>query len=49
MSDHDRPAGKGRDIYSEITSQLVAAIEADPGCVSAPNRGSDSLLMQLAD
>lgn len=46
MSIHSRPVRK--DIYSEITNQLVAAIEADPGKPCLPwRRASGPLFMPV--
>jgi antirestriction protein ArdC len=44
MSDHVRHAAKRQDVYSEITSQLIAAIEADPGKPALPWRRSSGPL-----
>ena len=44
MSDHNHPHGKRQDIYSEITSQLVAEIESDPGKAALLWRGSSGPL-----
>ena len=42
------PGGKRQDIYSEITSQLVAAIESDPGKPTLPwRRSSGPLFMAV--
>lgn len=48
MSDRASQSTKRRDIYSEITSQLIAAIEADPGKPSLPwRRASSPLFMPV--
>jgi antirestriction protein ArdC len=44
MSRQDHPAAKRQDIYSEITSQLIAAIEANPGTPALPWRKSSGPL-----
>jgi antirestriction protein ArdC len=44
MSDHVHRAAKRQDIYSEITSQLIAAIEANPDRPELPWRKSSGPL-----
>jgi antirestriction protein ArdC len=44
MSDHVHHAAKRQDIYSEITSQLIAAIEANPDRPELPRRKSSGPL-----
>lgn len=36
MSDQASYPAKRRDVYSEITSQLIAAMEVDPGKPALP-------------
>jgi hypothetical protein len=40
MSIQSKPASTRQDVYSEITSQLIAAIEANPGKPELPWRKS---------
>lgn len=48
MSAQSQPAATRRDIHAEITSQLIAAIEADPGNPSMPwRRSSGPLFMPV--
>jgi antirestriction protein ArdC len=48
MSDQAIHAAEKRDIYSEITSQLIAAIEAEPGKPALPwRRSSGPLFMPV--
>jgi antirestriction protein ArdC len=44
MSNHSNRTSARQDIYAEMTSQLVAAIEADPGRPSLPWRKSSGAL-----
>jgi antirestriction protein ArdC len=44
MSIQSKPASTRQDVYSEITSQLIAAIEADPGKPELPWRKSSGAL-----
>jgi antirestriction protein ArdC len=44
MSDHTQRAATRRDIYAEITDQLIAAIEADPCAPTLPWRRSSGPL-----
>jgi antirestriction protein ArdC len=48
MSDQANHATKRRDIYSEITSQLIASIETDPGNFALPwRKASGPLFMPV--
>lgn len=48
MSNQAQHAAKRQDIYSEITAQLIAAIEADPGMPALPwRRSSGPLFMPV--
>ena len=44
MSNQPNHASSRRDVYAEITSQLIAAIEADPGKPELPWRKSSGAL-----
>jgi antirestriction protein ArdC len=47
MSTQTNRASTRRDVYSEITSQLVAAIEANPGKSELPWRKSSGPLFTI--